>query len=260
MVSPLLFGLLVVGVVWAWREGLRRERDDLTLLVCASVPVFLFFQVWSFFSKVQANWAAHAYLTAVVAAAGWCQTWMRTGVAPARPGNACIDTCSRRSCCRPRFSPWPSPRSSSSGRGSGSRPALDLVAKRLQGWPELGRAVGAAMATGPGAPFLVADHYQIASQLAFYVPGHPTVYTANFGRRMNQYDIWGGWEQLTGRDGVFVLQGTGAPSGDLREAFRDAGAARDGDPHRTAGAACKSSPSIGAGSSAGSRARPFAGY
>jgi 4-amino-4-deoxy-L-arabinose transferase-like glycosyltransferase len=219
-VSPLLFGLLVVGVVWAWREGLRRERDDLTLLVAASLPFFLFFQVWSFFSKVQANWAAPAYLTAVVAAAGWCQTWMRPGVGRrSRRRLHCylLATILLPAAILPvAFAPelieW---------TGIRVPPALDLVAKRLHGWPELGRTVGAAMTKGPGAPFLVADHYQIASQLAFYVPGHPTVYTANLGRRMNQYDVWGGWDQLTGRDGVVILQGTGAPSGDLREAFRE---------------------------------------
>jgi hypothetical protein len=38
---------------------------------------------------------------------------------------------------------------------------------------------------------------------------------------MNQYDVWGGWDQLSGRDGIVILQGTGGPSGDLREAFRE---------------------------------------
>jgi 4-amino-4-deoxy-L-arabinose transferase-like glycosyltransferase len=219
VVSPLLFGLLVVGVVWAWREGIRRERDDLTLLVCASVPVFLFFQLWSFFSKVQANWAAHAYLTAVVAAAGWCQTWMRTGVGRRSRQHLhryllaaiLLPAAFLSVAFVPELLEW---------TGFRIPPALDLVAKRLRGWPELGQAVGRAMARVPGPLFLVADHYQIASQLAFYVPGHPTVYNANFGRRMNQYDVWGGWEQLPGRDGVIVLQGIVAPPGDLREAFR----------------------------------------
>ena len=53
VVSPLLFILFCLALSWAWREGVRRERDDLLLLVCASVPVFVFFQAWSFLSKVQ---------------------------------------------------------------------------------------------------------------------------------------------------------------------------------------------------------------
>jgi undecaprenyl-diphosphatase len=98
--------------------------------------------------------------------------------------------------------------------------AWDLVAKRLHGWPELGRAVGDILAQVPGTPFLATDRYQIASQLAFYVPGQPRVYNANFGRRMNQYDLWGGWEELAGRDGLFVMDGVLDPPEELRRAFR----------------------------------------
>ena len=82
------------------------------------------------------------------------------------------------------------------------------------------RGVGEVMATGGDRPFLASDRYQIASQLAFYVPGHPAVYNANFGRRMNQYDLWGGWEALVGRNGLFVMYGDVEPPEDLRNAFR----------------------------------------
>jgi 4-amino-4-deoxy-L-arabinose transferase-like glycosyltransferase len=140
VVSPLLFGLLVVGVIWAWREGLRRERDDLTLLVAASLPVFLFFQVWSFFSKVQANWAAPAYLTAVVAAAGWCQTWMRTGVA--RRSRQRLQRYLLATILLPAvFLPVAFAPELIEWTGLRFPPGADLMAKRLQGWPELGRAV-----------------------------------------------------------------------------------------------------------------------
>jgi hypothetical protein len=80
--------------------------------------------------------------------------------------------------------------------------------------------VGEVLRGTPTSPFLVSDRYQIASELAFYVEGHPRVFNANLGRRMNQYDLWGGWEELTGRDGLFVTYGAGDPPGELREAFR----------------------------------------
>jgi hypothetical protein len=55
--------------------------------------------------------------------------------------------------------------------------------------------------------FLLSDTYQIASEMAFYVPGQPQTYNVNLGRRMNQYDLWGGLEQLRDRDGLFVIGG-----------------------------------------------------
>jgi hypothetical protein len=38
---------------------------------------------------------------------------------------------------------------------------------------------------------------------------------------MNQYDIWGGWEDLKGKDGYFVTYGAGEPPEPLRAAFRE---------------------------------------
>jgi hypothetical protein len=76
------------------------------------------------------------------------------------------------------------------------------------------------MRSRPTPPFLLSDRYQIASELAFYVEGQPQVFTANLGRRMNQYDVWGGWDALKGRDGLFVTSGAGHPPGALLSAFR----------------------------------------
>jgi hypothetical protein len=41
-------------------------------------------------------------------------------------------------------------------------------------------------------PFLIAQHYGRASQLAFYIPGHPTIYcsSARSDGRRTQYDLW----------------------------------------------------------------------
>jgi undecaprenyl-diphosphatase len=33
---------------------------------------------------------------------------------------------------------------------------------------------------------------------------HPVTYCINLGRRMNQYDLWPGFEGFTGNNGVFV--------------------------------------------------------
>jgi undecaprenyl-diphosphatase len=219
VVSPFLFVVLCAGVAWAWREGRRRGRDDLLLLACASAPVFLFFQAWAFFSKVQANWAAHAYLTATVAAAGWYERWFVPGAsrrARRRLSRYLVVAIMLPMLALPvAFAP-----ESLEWVGVRLPFAWDLVAKRLHGWPELGHAVGEVLAQAPPNTFLATDRYQIASLLAFYVPGQPRVYNANFGRRMNQYDIWGAWDELVGRDGVFVMDGILDPPDELRRAFR----------------------------------------
>jgi 4-amino-4-deoxy-L-arabinose transferase-like glycosyltransferase len=220
VISPFLFLLLLLGMAWAWREGLRRGRDDLLLLACLSAPVLLFFQAWGFLTKVQANWAAHAYFTAAVAAAGWSGTWQERG--GRRGATRRLNALLLASIILPAaLLPLALVPDVLGLFGARLPAALDLVGKRLRGWPELGRAVSEALRTGSPPPFLVSDRYQIASELAFYVEGHPRVYNANLGRRMNQYDLWGGWEGLRGRDGLFVTYGAGDPPEELRRAFQE---------------------------------------
>ena len=221
VVSPLLFLLFGAASVWAWREARRPGREELRLLVCLSVPVFLFFQAWSLFSKVQANWAAPAYVTAAVALVGWSDGWGRSG-APWRHTRR-LNALLLASIILPAaalpilFFP------ELLGIVGARMPAsLDLVAKRLRGWPELGQTVGEIMRAGPRPPFLMSDRWQTASELAFYVPGQPRVFNPNLGgRRMNQYDLWGGWEALQGQDGLFVVQDSVEAPPPLREAFAE---------------------------------------
>ncbi len=218
VVSPFLFLLMVLAVIWAWKEGIRQGRDDLLLLACLSAPVYLFFQVWSFGTKVQDNWAAHAYFTSAVAAAGWIETWPVCGLS--RPASRRLNGLLLASIILPAaLLPVALFPEVLGLFGIRVPVVVDLVSQRLRGWPELGRTVGDVMRSTPALPFLLSDRYQIASELAFYVEGQPQVFNANLGRRMNQYDVWGGWDTLKGRDGLFVTYGVGYPPGELQSAF-----------------------------------------
>lgn len=217
LVSPLLFLLMLGALAWASREGLARGRDDCWLLVCLSLPILLFFQTWGFLSKVQGNWAAHAYVTAAIALAGWRETWRDWG--PQRIRMRRLKLCLGAAILLPAVLLTAFFALDQGAFGLRIPERLDLVSKRLRGWPELGEAVGGLLREGPGAPFLVSDRYQIASQLAFHVPGQPRVYNVNLGRRMNQYDLWGGWEELAGRDGLFVTYGRMDPPPAVAQAF-----------------------------------------
>jgi len=55
--------------------------------------------------------------------------------------------------------------------------------------------------------FIFSDKYQVSSELAFYVKGHPVTYCINLGRRMNQYDLWPGFHNLRNYDAIFVRIG-----------------------------------------------------
>ena len=217
LVSPLLFFLMLGALVWAGRGGLRQGRDDLWLLVCLSLPVLLFFQGWSFLAKVQGNWVAHAYVTSSIALAGWALSWRDWGAEWQRTRR--LKLCLQASIILPAALLAIFFLLDAGAFGLRIPERLDLVSKRLRGWPELGEAVGSIIRQRPRPPFVMSDRYQIASELAFHIPGQPRVYNVNLGRRMNQYDLWGGWEALRGRDALFVTYGQVEPPPDLQEAF-----------------------------------------
>jgi hypothetical protein len=37
---------------------------------------------------------------------------------------------------------------------------------------------------------MAADRYQEASEIAYWLPGHPETFALNLGGRRNQYDLW----------------------------------------------------------------------
>jgi hypothetical protein len=61
----------------------------------------------------------------------------------------------------------------------------------------------------PARTFLVADRYQITSELAFYGPRGAPAYNVNLGRRLNQYDFWEGPDARRGWDAIVVQDGAG---------------------------------------------------
>jgi undecaprenyl-diphosphatase len=204
-ISPLLFPATIVGVIRGCYLRDRVCRDRFLVLAMFSGPVLSFFFLWSVYHKVQGNWAAVAYVTAVIALAAWWDESMDKKAAT-RGGRvmSMFPLLLLPGVFTVVIAHFPAVLNQI---GIDLPPRLDLT-RRLQGWQELGLATGALLQSrGHSGPFLMSDTYQIASELAFYVPGQPRVYNVNLGRRMNQYDIWGGLDALKDKDGFFVTRG-----------------------------------------------------
>ncbi|HEV8341202.1 MAG TPA: glycosyltransferase family 39 protein [Candidatus Binatia bacterium] len=219
VVSPLLFFALVAALVRSGRLGLADQKDPHLFLFLFSSPFLAFFLLWSLYQKVQANWAAVGYLAVVVALAGWWDELLnRAGNGPKRFFlNGIFSTVLLPGALLVALGHFP---------GLLEQAGIDLPVqidptKRLKGWKELGMAVGKIREESPDREvFLVSDSYQIASEMAFYVPGQPRVYNINLGRRMNQYDIWGGLDNLRGKNLLFVTYHNGKTDPILQDACR----------------------------------------
>jgi undecaprenyl-diphosphatase len=177
---PLFVGALAAGL---WRPPAGGGARVLWGVSLATLGLNGLKAVWS---KVQLNWPAPAYpgLLVLVAAripgltgARRAWVWAAVGLGLAAGGIAHFPQ--------------------AVGLGGARDPFSELKA-----W----RAPVAELAARAGpVDFLLTARYTLATELAFYWPGHPPVYlTGDPRRRMNQYDLWPGVNREVGRTGLFV--------------------------------------------------------
>lgn len=145
-----------------------------------SVPVIAFFLLKSLQGKVQANWAMHGYITALIAFSGY---YLNSGLKKHKAAAILAGVGIIIALTVTVISHYPS--------------ILNLPVKsdptsRLKGWKTLGNEVSKVYfpLSKEGEVIIFSDSYQVSSQLAFYVKGKPETYCINLGRRMNQYDLW----------------------------------------------------------------------
>lgn len=84
----------------------------------------------------------------------------------------------------------------------------DRTARETIGWDTLGKAVHEVVQTMPDKEdiFIFGIRYQLASELAFYIPGQPRTVSINRWTRPNVYDYWFDDSMLIGRNGVGVTE------------------------------------------------------
>lgn len=219
VVTPLIFLALILAIIRSGHLGIRERRRGHLLLFCTSAPVLVFFLLLSLYTKVQANWAAPAYFTGTLAAVAWGENLYQQNPRSAKKGiiNTFLTFAISVALLTNAAGHFPSLLPMA---GIDLPPKMDPT-RRLQGWRELGLEVSRLIeGMEKGAqPFILSDAYQISSELAFYVKGHPWTYNANLGRRMNQYDFWEDFSSFKGRDAIYVTWGEGELHPDIKKAF-----------------------------------------
>ncbi|NQU45070.1 glycosyltransferase family 39 protein [bacterium] len=215
VISPIIFAGMLVAAWMAFRgksDAPVSVRDNrVRFLLCTSIPIFLLLLTKSLLGKVQANWAAPAYYSWTILVVYIFDRWYEKRPRPiaiwAALGIAIALAISL-------FIHEPGPiRDKNTVRflqsvGVEEPHKLDPT-WRLQGWDDLGEAVGHLRDSmpRPDNTFIFTDEYQEAALLAFYTEGNPRTYNVNYGRRMNQYDLWPGPEERpVGSDAVFVTE------------------------------------------------------
>jgi hypothetical protein len=182
ILSPLVFILLVI----AW-TALFKKRSSEFFLGASSLAILAAFIMYAFFKKGQGNWCLFAYPAAFVYLA---TVWKRKiwlsfslGVSVVLSGFVlAIPTIQSQSLAHGL--PWK------------MNPFRHNV-----GW-----AAFKKIPFDPNKQFLMADKYQIVSELSFYNSLQADAYFFNIlGTRKNQFSYWAGIEKQKGKDGLFVV-------------------------------------------------------
>jgi len=185
-----LAGPMLVLVYLGWKSLNDRPTQRRFALWCG-MPLLLFYLAVSVVAEPEGNWAIATYLTwtalaAAAVARGWAGVMGTSKPGPIRTalvatvvvglvtglGMLRLDLLAQ--------SPWVGPRVPVSRLLH-----ADTMAAHVQRVLDERRAQGEH-------PFVVSQFYGRASQMAFYLPGHPTVYCSGslMGGRKNQYDLW----------------------------------------------------------------------
>ncbi len=208
VITPLLFFLVIYGAIKAY--GSQFTVHGSRFLFWFWAPILGFFILKSLQAKVQANWAMPAYITAFIASAYFFlgKDTIKQGV------KALLFASLIMASIVTMVAHYP---------GILNLPVKMDPSSRLRGWKELGIKIediyNDMVSSGGKGVFIFSEKYQVSSELAFYMPSRPTTYNINLGRRMNQYDIWGGFDNLLGLDAIFVRIGERRFPEELRDAF-----------------------------------------
>jgi hypothetical protein len=190
----------------AFRE--KREVAGAALFASGFWPIFLFFLLWSLHTRIYANWSAMCYASGMVLAAMGVDAVLEKY----RPNPAGGDLRPVVPWTRRLLPVWAAVSMVFCLIMYAQEPLSRIVpdsvnpVSRLKGWSDMGRRVGELRDAlpDPQKVFIFSDQYDVTSQLAFYVPGRPVTYCADFGRRLNQYDFWPSPEDKKGWDAIFV--------------------------------------------------------
>ena len=230
VVNPLVFGGYVAGMFGSVARGVRRGDRRYWYLVCLSVPMMLFYMVLSIKKKPLPNWPVAAYFTGFIGASAVLVEWLRAE--RVRGGkrfvrNFCIATLAVGLVTMVAFrytdrTLYPLAAWANQKWGWNVEPRSFDPTYKLHGFRELAehaeqyRAQWAAEAKADGRTFFIfADDRQLASELAFYLPGHPVVYRAyNHDRHVadgmeeaDQFRFWPGSHddpKLRGADAIYI--------------------------------------------------------
>ena len=248
LLGPGLFlAALSVGYYIIQNRNLSPQKEAQRFLFCFGYPIFFFFCLVAFRTKVQANWAPCAWLTPTILWAEWAsEAWtnkVRTMKAGARNQYAADEEQNgQNGKTEPARSGWLSSVAFRFAAVLGTSMLLTLllvspelrqavgirlkpkddVTVQMEGWRSMAAHVQQLrtdMERGGHKVFLAGNGYQYCALIAFYLPDHPQTYDMFLHYRLTMYAAYvTRLKTHLGEDAIFLNDGR-ADDHDLRTVF-----------------------------------------
>lgn len=159
LATPGIFVLCIAGVMVAWRRVRMADGARWALLACLSTVPALMMMQHAVGDRVQANWPAIVYPSAVIAATSLSGTrWHRVRVFSVVTGFAVTGLVYLVALVLPPMLPA----------------ARDPIARQLSGWDELAKEIERERRAAD-AEFVAVENYGLASELARELPANAIV-------------------------------------------------------------------------------------
>lgn len=204
MLSPFFF-VIYLASLWSVGRAARRSTSAMLFAWAPTATVFLATALVSLRSRVEANWPAAAYVTAVYLLAVVLESFWKTGD---RRRRAWVVAGVGLALLMSVIVYFPQPiyavvHPDRTAKAARSLAKVDRT-NELYGWDQLAaRIVHEQQAMGTN-PFVFGTNYRMPSEAAFYLPGHPRTYSLFLNDRPSEYMFWGNPRDLVGRDAVYI--------------------------------------------------------
>lgn len=183
IVSPLVFLLML----YAWVK-IVKQKQPLLFLGASSLGILFAFTLYACFKKGQGNWCLFVYPMAFVYTASVLSSPLGKKLLIGSLAIGCLLTAGVF------FIP------EAQKENAVSIPWKINPFRHNLGWENFEK-----IPMDPKKQFLIADKYQIVSELSFYSAHQQQAYFFNLlGTRKNQFSYWGGLEKEKGKEGIFV--------------------------------------------------------
>ncbi|MBL7076077.1 MAG: glycosyltransferase family 39 protein [Kiritimatiellae bacterium] len=220
--GPLFF----IGIVFSLIHGRIRQNAPVAYRFLASliIPLLVFYSILALNDAGEANWTAAAIISALPLLAGtWCALSATSRVA--------------RTLTWVALAPAVLLAAVLLAAPATRIPRVEALLYRIRGWQDLARRVE-QFNEAESLSFVIGDHYQTASLLAFYMADHPDTFIVDRPRVQNQYSLWPTYgDKEVGQDALYVTRES-LPPNDLRQQFtaidppKEIWSQRDGKPVR----------------------------